>query len=314
MTKRSNGDLLHIAATNPRKGSHTSWGTLEMHLKAFTRGESLPSSSITPKWIYAFQAYLLMGRSNNTVRQYLALLSVLLDDAVEAGFIRTNPARTIGTSQRVKEKVQEVPFLTTADLRRLDSCIPIARPIRLAGISLPQGPIPAEVRQCFLLCCLTGLRMNEVFGLRWNQVKATGKGRGRQYYIMLPDRQNGELQISRAAHQILIRHRKETSGGLRSLAFPMLAKCIGNIEQQNKVTRLLRQWGQAAGVAAKLDQNLPRSTFAVLSLAAGFTIPELMHSLGLASPQSILKYQVTVDALRYHGRRIRLLNKGGGYQ
>jgi integrase len=109
-------------------------------------------TKITHDNIEDFQDYLLAsGKSKTSVRIYMKHLRVLLNYAVKIRALDKNPFKSVSI---VKAK-QRIEAMQKEDIERM------------FAIALDERPI---VSHFFRLCLLTGMRLNEVQNLRWDDV------------------------------------------------------------------------------------------------------------------------------------------------
>lgn len=110
------------------------------------------------------------GLSPKSIRNYLGTLHSIFDLAVRRGHVSMNPCKLVDKPQSAND-VEEIHFLTVEELDAV---------IAQAG----QDDVGRVDRVLWLTCALTGMRMGETRGFRWQDIDwLAAKVRIRQTYV-----------------------------------------------------------------------------------------------------------------------------------
>ena len=143
--------LRDYAALNVRPATLSSYKSIiRNHLAPEFENRAL--TSLRPADVREVIARLAENRTTKTARNVLVLLSKILGDALEDGYLYTNPALRI---KRPRIERVEMSFLSPAEIR---SFLEHVRPKHYAF---------------FLTACMTGMRRGELFALKWSDVNWT---------------------------------------------------------------------------------------------------------------------------------------------
>lgn len=236
-------------------------GIYQAALKAVIEyhGESLPFKALDRDWVEGFRNWLLSHKTNNTASQYLAILKVVINDAVNHGIIMSSPARGISIP-----KLEKLPtHLTVDEVKRIEA---VDR---------------SEVRDAFLFACYTGLRISDVQSLSWEDI-ADG------YYTITQTKTKVPIKnkLSEPAWKIL---------GTRAVKTGR----IFSLPTRPHINRKLDLIAKAAGIIKHVTFHSSRHTFATLMLSEGkqdiYTVSKLLGHTDIAKTQ---RYAKVVDAMK----------------
>ncbi len=222
----------------------------------------LPFTAIDNRLISEFKDYLLKTRSNNTAWLYLNILKSSLNEAVRDNILPANPGRFIS----VKKLESERPHLNRKELMLL----------KLADCKVP------EIKRAFLFSCYTGLRRCDIRSLDWSHInweqkeltKRQQKTKNLVTCPMIPDALN-----------LLPKE-------------PGIGK-VFNLPSDVYISKILKEWSEAAGTSKQLTFHASRHTFAILGVLAGIPINVLQAWLGHSAIQQTLGYaKVQTKSLR----------------
>lgn len=245
------------------------------------------------------------GKSAATVRNYTVILGAALQSAIDAGLIKENPTAKVRLPRETKKK------LNIVDRENIPAFIEAAQSTRY----------PNEI--CFMI--LTGLRLGELRGLRWDdidldagtvhiqrQLHPQGKGRrftppknGEDRLIHIPPEAVDILkaQKKRQAEQRLAAgtewHEDETSSGL------VFRLYNGNPHSDTSLYRPVRDVGEAIGMPGLHPHDL-RHSYAVAALRSGADVKTVQHNLGHRSASMTLDVYAayTTDAGKEGAKRL----------
>ncbi len=115
--------------------------------------------NVTTNYLQGFILHLQsQGMKPGSVRLYFQKLACVLHDAYKNGLFDD---RILQRVKRPKREQEKKSFLTESELKKLTSH-------RLSdGYN--------NIQSMFLFSCMTGLRYSDVQGLRWKDVKRSGK-------------------------------------------------------------------------------------------------------------------------------------------
>jgi integrase len=158
--------LVAIAADLAPKTLHSYTETLDRHVRP-TLG-AVPLGALTRGQVKGLLSDKRAGGlGKNSVRIIRAVLSVMLNDAVEDGLLTTNPAAGIGRGRRKRGD-----SLTQAERRQQ------IRPLSIEQLAAFLTTAAKDTRRdatLFLTLADAGLRPGEALALRWEDVHLTGR-------------------------------------------------------------------------------------------------------------------------------------------
>jgi integrase len=210
------------------------------------------------------------GRAPKTIRNMLAFLNSIYAYADRHGLVATNPVRLVD-KPRTQGRA-EVRFLDEAELEALLRCVPRDD---LGGV---EGPL-------YVTAAMTGLRMGELLGLRWEDIDWTARRvRVRQAFVRgeftTPKSARGSRSVPLAARvsaELDALSRRTAYAADHDLVFghPLL----GTPLDRSKVLKRFKAALLAAGVREVRFHDL-RHTFGTRMAAAGVPMRTLQEWLG----------------------------------
>lgn len=204
------------------------------------------------------------GYAAATINRVIALLKVICKRACQHGVLQVNP--TLGLSL-FRERNQRGRILREDEYPAFFHAL---------------GDAPPLVRALVCLLLVTGMRLSEALGARWEDVDWT------QHQLRLPDTKNGRprlVPLSPAAIGILAQLREH-----RRNAWLFPGRGDGHLTRPSRAfRRVLAQ----AGVEGLWLHDL-RRTFATLA-AQHKPLPDVSRALGHSSVQVTERYIVTAD-------------------
>lgn len=171
-TVKELGDALYLRLDNKGRSKSTLEAlesTVRVHLDPFF-GAS-PVDKITDRRLEQFVANRrAAGLSPKSIRNYLGTLHSIFELAIRRGYVSMNPCKLIDKPQSARD-LEEIHFLTVEELEAV---------IGEAG----QDDVGRVERVLWLTCALTGMRMGETRGFRWQDIDwLAAKVRIRQTYV-----------------------------------------------------------------------------------------------------------------------------------
>lgn len=214
-------------------------------IKAFAEfyPKPIPFTAINNRLIEDYKDYLLSRLENNSAILYLGILKTALNEAVRDEILPSNPAKYVSIRHIEKER-------THLDQNELD--LLVSTPCKLS-----------EVKRAFLFACYTGLRYSDIELLTWDRIDIVNN------FISIRQKKTKEL--------LTIPMIPQAKALLTDVAGT--GKVFG-LPGPQWVNRILKQWGEAAGISKNLTFHVARHTFAVQGLEAGVDITVLQKLLG----------------------------------
>jgi len=258
------------AASNIKEKTRDTYRLMCNHLEAY--GDRT-MDEVTTDYLQRFIAYLYgTGMMTGTVRLYFQKLACVLHDAYKNGLFDD---RILQRVKRPRREQRKKCFLSEGELRRL-----------------MRHPLPEEygnVQTMFLFSCLTGLRFGDVQGLRWTDVKRSGKHLRLEFHQQKTDTHE-RLPLCAEAESLL-------RGLKRS------GEHVFKAEANQRVNTVLKKWCRAARIKKPVSFHSARHTFCVLLLTKDvpiFTVQQLMcHSdIGSTKVYADLLSRTKAKALR----------------
>ena len=198
----------------------------------------------------------------------LALMRQIMNAAVAAGHVTSNPAKGIRANPRAKL----TRFLSTEEIQRLH---------RVLNRLVDEKPFRQAQADIIRLLLLTGCRRGEILTLRWTEVDGN--------MLRLAQTKTGPRQIwlSEAARTILDRQPRTGS----TYVFP--SRC----DPTRPISKTLELWYRARREAEISDVRLHdlRHTVASQAVARGVALPTVARMLGHTDPTMTLRYAHVSD-------------------
>jgi integrase len=281
-----------------RTAEHWEWA-LNSHLRDYF-GPRRPSG-ITAAVVDAYKAEKLREEtlSAGSINKTLKVLAQILDDAIEYGYIETNPAR--GRKRRLKASRPKRTWLEIDEVRAL---------LEAAG----------KHRALLATMILGGLRISELLALRWRDVDLAGarlkvqdsKTDAGERTIDLSPLLLDELKVHKATARFdqpadfVFATRNGTARNRSNVTRQILAKAI---ERANK-TRVKAELSAIEGVT---NHSL-RRTYASLLYEAGASPAYVMAQMGHTSSALALEvYTKVMERKRDTGARMDALIQGADW-
>lgn len=242
-------------------GTLKSWRTLRMHLTGFADGSAMLLSSVDAAVVERFTGYLLneAGLARSSADLMLSKLRRLFAVAVKRGLVGASPFADV---PRLMVEEKERGYLVLDEVRRL-AAAPCARPV---------------VKRAFLFGCLTGLRLSDITGLVWRDVRGDGR-------IVFRQRKTGGqeyLDITPQARELMGARGEPGEPVFKGLTVALVRRHLG-------------VWMEAAGIDRHITFHCSRHTFAVMMLDLGTDIYTVSKLLGHRSLETTQVYAHILD-------------------
>lgn len=199
---------------------------------------------------------------------YSGYLRAALNAAVRAEIIRENPFNTLSHTEKVKAPESKREFLTVQEVKTLID----------TDCSLP------AVKQAYLFACYCGLRISDVYALKWGDISIDGE-QWRASVVMKKTRIPIVLPLSLSARRWMPKRGEASDEDKVFVALP----------SEEKVNSTLKQWTQDAGIAKHITFHTSRHTFATMMLTLGADLYTTSKLLGHTNVQTTQIYAKIVD-------------------
>ena len=230
------------------------------HLQKHTNNKKIRFRDVNELFLENFQTYLLNVVSSNSAHNYYYKVKAVLNKALRDKIISKNPADLV---RNIRFSTTQREYLTLDEVKLLQ-----ATPCR-----------SDEVKQAFIFCCFTGLRISDVKKLTWKEIDLNTKT------LVFQQEKTGStehLPLPTEAISILKR-RKEDS----PLVFHLL---------KDEHTRIsIKQWAKAAGIEKNISFHSARHTFATMALTYGVDLYTTSKLLGHATIKHTQIYAKVID-------------------
>jgi integrase len=254
------------------------WGSVGKHLRTYTKGQ-ITFGNVTEEWISGFQAYLRSKRiQDSTVVLYMGIINICLNQAVLQKVVPYNPSKNV---RKVRVKEKSLKYLTKEQVQQL--------------LEKREG-IPDWLVNAFLFSCYTGLRLSDVEGLEWGDLKVTGQTSGgiEQLTIVKTQVKTGEeVRVPLSPKALAI---------VEALRHAGIGLCKGHervftLKGRSAIKRYIVLWRkQVAGVYFSYHSS--RHTFGTGLQSAGVDINTTSKLMGHKSLGMTLRYAKVVDETR----------------
>ncbi|HEY0316889.1 MAG TPA: site-specific integrase [Solirubrobacterales bacterium] len=237
--------------------------------------------------------------SNGSINKTIRLLAVILEQAVEYGYLERNPAK--GRKRLLRESKPSRSYL---------------QPDQVAALLAAAGRVDADARSgdtgrrrpLLAVLALAGLRISEALALRWRDVNLAG--RKLRVAASKTDAGVREVDLTPTLQELLSEYRTRTRhDDPDDFVFPTAGGKQDN--PSNVRSRFLAASVESANVELREAGKEPieaitphslRRTFISLLLAAGADVPYVMAQAGHTHPKTTLGiYANVIDSGTDHG-------------
>lgn len=218
------------------------------------------------RYFDAFAQFLLTTMGENSVKNYMLILSVIMRRLVKQGVIQKNPMEE---TDKIKGTEPSRTYLTITEVKKIIDC-------EMTGLD-------EKVRRAFLFSCFCGLRYSDVVNLKWGDLTEEND-KVFLDIIVVKTKTPLHVPLSDAALRWMPeRGRKKDSASVFDLT------C------NNSCNYHLKRIAEAAGIRKNLTFHVSRHTFATLSLTAGVDIYTTSKLVGHSSVKTTQIYARIVD-------------------
>jgi integrase len=193
----------------------------------------------------------------------------VLNTAVQAGEIETNPIDKIESSDKFKPTENVREYLTIEELQKF-----IDTPCK-----------DQTVKRAFLFACYCGLRRSDIMNLTWKDITREGKI---TYVAVRMEKTENVVRIPLPEQALLWLPKKSKRATSNSKVFAGLTS--------SRVHDSMHQWTKSVGLANKnVTFHTSRHTYATLLLTLGADIYTVSKLLGHTSIRMTQRYAQIVD-------------------
>ncbi len=201
---------------------------------------------------------------------YIGYFSTALNGAVRAEIISENPFMTMDSQDRIKVPDSKREFLTIDEIKKL------------INTDCPRE----DVKRVYLFSCYCGLRLSDVYGLRWKDLSQDGE-QWRASVIMQKTTTPIFLPLSKQAVRWL--PEKPTTAKDEDKVFDGLCCEV-------HINIVLKKWTEAAGITKHITFHTSRHTFATMMLTLGADLYVTSKLLGHANVKTTQIYGKIIDS------------------
>ena len=200
---------------------------------------------------------------------YVGYLSTALNAAVRAEVIPENPFMSLPQSERVKVPESKREYLTIDEIKLL------------VDTDCPRE----DVKRAYLFSCYCGLRLSDVYALRWKDIVLDGE----QYRVTTVMKKTAApiyLPLSRQAVRWLPERGEAGDDGTVFAGLPA----------EPNINKVLAKWVSKAGIPKKICYHTSRHTFATMMLTLGADLYTVSKLLGHANVKTTQIYAKIIDS------------------
>jgi integrase len=221
-------------------------------------GMSRTLDSITEKNMRDWSDSLNM--TDVTRHNYLRVVNYVQNNAVKDGLIKNNPGNVI----TIRYPESERQFINEKEIQKI------------ANVSFDK---PA-VKDAFLFSCYTGLRLADIFALKWSNIKD-----GHLYHVQSKTGHSERMKLSQTALEILNRQIK-------------LEERVFIIPSRKHFFVAIRQLIKKADLDKRITFHCARHTFATLLISSGADLLAVKELMGHRDIRTTLIYAKLVSKVK----------------
>jgi site-specific recombinase XerD len=235
----------------------------ERFLQTNKTGKNPLIKDITTRNITDFETFLLtvpksekvnpLGR--NTVNSYLKIIKTILGRAQNEGVINQNPSYSV----KLKQKATNRDYLTKEELTKL------------LNEDLKDNKLYDKVRDIFIFCSVTSLRINDALNLTVHNYFRDAEGD----YIKWTQKKTGvdcSITLHPLAMKIIEKYAYFADRKVANLLLPKISEQVLN--------RVLKELAAKVGINKLLTAHVARHTFAVRFIEEGGSLEVLQSLMG----------------------------------
>lgn len=207
--------------------------------------------------------------SPKSMSDYVGYFSTALNAAVRADIIPENPFMSLTPTERIKVPESKREFLTVDEIKTL------------IATECPRD----DVKRAYLFACYCGLRLSDVYALRWRDLSKDGE-QWRASVVMQKTTTPIFLPLSSQAMKWLPERGNAPEDG----------KVFDGLIAEPNINKVLAKWVKAAGISKKITYHTSRHTFATMMLTLGADLYTTSKLLGHSNVKTTQIYAKIVDS------------------
>lgn len=207
--------------------------------------------------------------SPKSMSDYVGYFSTALNAAVRADIIPENPFMSLTPTERIKVPESKREFLTVDEIKTL------------IVTKCPRE----DVKRAYLFACYCGLRLSDVYALRWCDISKDGE-QWRTSVVMKKTTTPIFLPLSLQAMKWLPERGDAPDNG----------KVFDGLIAEPNINKVLAKWTKAAGITKKITYHTSRHTFATMMLTLGADLYTTSKLLGHSNVKTTQIYAKIVDS------------------
>jgi len=200
---------------------------------------------------------------------YVGYFSTALNAAVRAEVIPENPIMTFAPTERIKVPESKREYLTIDEIKAL------------INTESPRE----DVKRAYLFACYCGLRLSDVYALRWRDIIQDGE----QYRVsIVMKKTTAPIYLPLSKHAV--RWLPERNGT------EDYATIFAELPAEPNINKVLAKWVEAAGISKRITFHTSRHSFATMMLTLGADLYTTSKLLGHANVKTTQIYAKIVDS------------------
>jgi site-specific recombinase XerD len=258
-------------------GTHKRYVTARLHIREFMlykyKRDDFEFQELNYEFIKDYEFFLKTIRncSNNTTLKYISNFRKIVRNAIDKGFITTDPfAQFKGKKTRIKKRA-----LTSAELRLIENKEFTSKRL-------------STIRDIFVFQCYTGLAYIDIFQLKRTDIK---EGIDGKLWIMNRREKsdsNTNIPLLPKALELMEKYKFDPTSISQGTVFP--------VKSNQKMNEYLKEIAVLSGVAAHLNTHKARHTFAsTVTLGNGVPIHVVKEMLGHSTIKQTEHYTTTEE-------------------
>ena len=190
--------------------------------------------------------------SPKSAADYVGYFSTALNAAVRAEVIPENPIMTLAPTDRIKVPESRREYLTIDEIKVL------------IDTECPRE----DVKRAYLFSCYCGLRLSDVYALRWKDIILDGE----QYRM--------STVMKKTVTPIYLPLSPEALRWMPERGDKSAEDAVFDLPSTTHINILLKPWAKAAGIDKKFSFHTARHTFATMMLTLGADLYTTSKLLG----------------------------------
>lgn len=252
-------------------------GTVKNLISTYIGKNKVRMGDIDKDFCVAFIRWLQSGYkttwgnplSPKSMSDYVGYFSTALNAAVRADIIPENPFMSLTPTERIKVPESKREFLTVGEIKTL------------IVTECPRE----DVKRAYLFACYCGLRLSDVYALRWRDLSKDGE-QWRASVVMKKTATPIFLPLSSQAMKWLPERGDAPDDG----------KVFDGLIAEPNINKVLAKWVKAAGITKKITYHTSRHSFATMMLTLGADLYTTSKLLGHSNVKTTQIYAKIVDS------------------